>query len=251
MTATEEMSPAGRAVTRSGTRLCLLGGFRLDHDGAAQLVPASGQRVVAYVALNTAPVGRGRVAADLWPDSCEERANANLRSALWRMSRCQPGLVEVADGALALAEQVEIDVHEMLDNARRLLHLDSSGPATDIDERQFTDELLPDWWEDWVLMERERLRQLSLHAVEALAHELCKAQQYGRAIEAALASVRGEPLRESAHRTLIEIHLAEGNRSEAIRQYQRYRDLLAHELDLEPTAGLTALVHGDVAVTGR
>jgi DNA-binding SARP family transcriptional activator len=88
--------------------------------------------------------------------------------------------------------------------------------------------------EDW--------RQLRLHALEALASSLAKAERYGDAIAAALAAINAEPLRESAHATLIRVHLAEGNQSEALRAYARYRDLLMAELGLAPTPELVALV---------
>jgi DNA-binding SARP family transcriptional activator len=61
-------------------------------------------------------------------------------------------------------------------------------------------------------------------------------------VQAGLAAVSGEPLRESAHRTLIHAHLAEGNPGEAVRQYHLYRRLLADELAIEPSAAIRALV---------
>ena len=61
------------------------------------------------------------------------------------------------------------------------------------------------------------------------------------AVEAGLAAVAAEPLRESAHRALIAAHLAEGNRSEAMRQFEFYRMLLGKELGLEPSAMMASL----------
>jgi DNA-binding SARP family transcriptional activator len=103
-------------------------------------------------------------------------------------------------------------------------------------------ELLPDWTEDWVLLERERWRQVSLHALENLCRHLVKMRRFGAAIQAGLAAVSLEPLRESAQRALIEAHVAEGNRCEAIRQYRQYESLLQRELDLSPSTELAGLV---------
>ena len=103
-------------------------------------------------------------------------------------------------------------------------------------------ELLPDWTEDWVLLERERWRQVSLHALENLCRKFVTLQRFGAAIQAGLAAVSLEPLRESAQRALIEAHVAEGNRCEAIRQYRMYESLLKRELDLSPSPQLTLLV---------
>jgi DNA-binding SARP family transcriptional activator len=103
-------------------------------------------------------------------------------------------------------------------------------------------DLLPGWYDDWVLSEAEDWRQLRLHALEALADRLTAMGRWGEAADAAGAAVRAEPLRESANATLIKVHLAEGNQSEAVRQFERYRALLLAELGLEPTLRLRRLV---------
>jgi DNA-binding SARP family transcriptional activator len=105
-------------------------------------------------------------------------------------------------------------------------------------------DLLPSWYDDWVLFERERLRQLRIHALETLAATLTRKARFAEAIDAALHAICAEPLRESAHRRLIEAHLAEGNVSEAITQYERYRALLDEALGVPPSPGLRALLHG-------
>ena len=87
-------------------------------------------------------------------------------------------------------------------------------------------DLLPDWYDDWVAVERERFRQLRVHALERLCDRLVEAERFGEAIEAGLAAMKSEPLRESAHRALVRAHLAEGNRSEALAQYRRFKALL-------------------------
>lgn len=103
-------------------------------------------------------------------------------------------------------------------------------------------ELLPGWYDDWVLLERERLRQLRLHALEMLADKLACAGRYGEAVQAACAAVRTEPLRKSAHRAVVRVHLAEGNTVEAMRTYGAFRDMLAHELGVVPTEQMEELV---------
>jgi DNA-binding SARP family transcriptional activator len=112
-------------------------------------------------------------------------------------------------------------------------------------------ELLPDWYDEWVLIEAEDWRQLRLHALEALAGRLTARGHYGDAAAAALAAVRAEPLRESPRAALIRVHIAEGNPSEALREFTRYRELLMIELGVEPTERLRALVAGLFAVTPR
>ncbi|UMG91521.1 bacterial transcriptional activator domain-containing protein [Nocardioides sp. TF02-7] len=104
------------------------------------------------------------------------------------------------------------------------------------------DDLLPDWDEEWLAMERESFRQLRLHALERVAAESCDRGRFTDALSAGLCAVRSEPLRESAHRTVIAVHLAEGNFAEALRQYDGYRRLLAHELGLPPSPAIDRML---------
>ena len=64
-------------------------------------------------------------------------------------------------------------------------------------------DLLPDWYDDWVVIENEAWRQLRLHALEVLETRLAESGRMGEAIHAAVAVVNMEPLRESAQATLI------------------------------------------------
>ena len=66
--------------------------------------------------------------------------------------------------------------------------------------------------------------------------------KYGAALNVALAAIKSEPLRESAHRLVIRVHLAEGNPGEAMRQFQAYQSLLADELGLQPSEQILRLI---------
>jgi SARP family transcriptional regulator, regulator of embCAB operon len=103
-------------------------------------------------------------------------------------------------------------------------------------------DLLPDWYEDWALIEAEDWRQLRLHALDALTERLIAQGRYADATSAALAAVKAEPLRETSHAALIRVHLAEGNRAEALAAFERYRALLQAELGVAPSTRLQALI---------
>ena len=161
----------------------------------------------------------------------------------------QPSRPEVVDATsfqLRLAPDVRVDVRETASLAHRLLARPTAPAGNDADlapdPRLLTGELLPDWYDDWVMLERERLRQLSLHALEALGERLLAAARVGEALEAALAAVAMEPLRESGHRLLIRIHLMEGNAAEAIREFELCARLFRDHLGLEPSPQLAQLV---------
>ncbi|MFG2126271.1 BTAD domain-containing putative transcriptional regulator [Streptomyces sp. NPDC048751] len=224
----------------SAPRLGLLGRFTLDYGTTAVDVGVAAQRLLAYLGLRRHGT-RTVVAGTLWPDATEERAHGSLRTALWRLHRGREPLVRSEGDTLALAETVSVDTRALTDSALHLLDPRSADPAL-ARHLLFAGDLLPGWDDDWVLFERERLRQLRLHALDALAHHHLARGRPALALEAALESVRAEPLRESAHRAVVAVHLAEHNVLEAIRHYRAFRSLLEQELGLAPSAGFTAML---------
>jgi len=226
-------------------RLSLLGGFRLDLDGQPHPVPASARRLFALLAVchhgRRAP--RGALAEMMRPDSDPARATSTLRSVLWRLPRDR-GRALVQGDALEvwLHPELTVDLWEAEEQARRLCG--SEAPAVDElpDLSLLTQDLLPTWHDDWLTVEQEAFRQRRLHALERGADLLCGAGHFHDALSAGLGAVRAEPLRESAHRRVIAVHLAEDNHAEALRQYDSYRRLLAAELGLAPSASIRGLV---------
>lgn len=230
-------------------RVTLIGGFAIREAGKELRLAGSGQRLIALLALRDGPVGRTRLAGLIWPECPAERSLAVLRTTLWRVNQADPGLVAGTRDTLSLARGIGVDVRELAAFARGLLcRPRTSGclDSPDLDSvglHELSGELLPDWYDDWVEDEREGLRQLRLHTLEVLAREFSTRGRHADAIQAALLAIRLGPLRETAHRTLIEMHLAEGNRSEARRQFERCRRLLASELGVEPSDATRRLCH--------
>jgi DNA-binding SARP family transcriptional activator len=232
--------------------LGLLRGFRLERDGGDFDLPLGIQRLVAFLALHNRPLLRLYVAGNLWLDSNEEHANANLRTALWRLHRLGFNLVDATRSHLSLAPGVVVDLHELSDGARQILRHETAPNHEKLDAIVHGGDLLPDWYDEWVIVEREHFRQLRLLALETLCTDLAAAGSYPGAVEAGLACVAAEPLRESAHRALMSAHLAEGNRVEAIRQFRLYEALVRDELGVEPSAALRRMLEspgGDGSVT--
>lgn len=224
--------------------LTLLDGFELRADGDPLAVPLAAQRLLAFLALSARPVLRVHLAGVLWLESSDEHAFANLRSTLWRLRRCCDSLIDANGQSVRLASDVGIDVRRASDLALRLVEHPDDATVLDVDCAPLRHDLLPDWYDDWVLLERERYRQLRLRALDTLCDRLTEAGRLALAMEVGLASIAGEPLRESAHRAVIRIHLAEGNKAEAFRQYRLYRTLLHDQLGLSPSAQIEELVGG-------
>ena len=217
---------AGAALVQTRTRhvthvrLTLIDSFELSYDGEPAPLPLSSQRLVAYLALRGRPLLRIHVAGTLWLHASENRSYANLRTALWRLGGSRQAVIEATTSHVGLSRAVVVDVRRMTALARGLLeHPEHAG---ELESSELDGDILPDWYDDWVLVERERLRQLRLHALERLAEHAIGQARYGQAIDIALTAIQADPLRESAHRVLIRAYAAEGNGSLAIRQYSRY-----------------------------
>jgi DNA-binding SARP family transcriptional activator len=203
------------------------------------LVPFASQKLVAFLALRGEFVRRTFVAGSLWPETTDDRAHRCLRSTLWRIRCLGVPLLEVTPRRLRILPSVVLDTREQIESAYRSLDGSAAGP---VDPSSLEGDLLPDWYDDWVVVERERLRQLRLHALEASAKRLLGDGKFADAIETLHVALRAEPLRESAHKILLETYLAEGNRGEALRHYREYRERLERRLGLQPGAELEHLV---------
>jgi DNA-binding SARP family transcriptional activator len=229
-------------------RLRLLGGFDLRAGEQIVTLPLNVRRLIALLAVRERPQTRTSIAYTLWMDTTQTRATANLRSTLWKLGSQRERMVGCDGDRLWLAPHVQVDLTRVIAQAKRLI-----GPeqgllveGTDVDE--FSEELLPDWDEEWLHDERERLRQLRVHALEAMCSRLGDGGRGAEAVYAGQAAVAAEPLRESAQRVLIAAHLAEGNLSEAHRQFEIYRRLLWENLELSPSPQMAAMLDGAMDV---
>ncbi|MER7582091.1 BTAD domain-containing putative transcriptional regulator [Kitasatospora sp. NPDC097691] len=228
---------AGAHLRPPGADLRLLGCWQLTLGGRTVEMPPTARRILTMLALR-GPVARAAVSCTLWPEADEGAAAGRLRTALWRLSAGQR-LVETRGEVLVLAAAVRVDVKRMLTAAQALR---DSAEAVEPPVALFTQDLLPNWYEDWLVVERERVRQVRLHALETLSARMSRQKRHVEAVDAALVAVLAEPLRESSHRAVIRAHLAEGNVAEAVRQYETCRAALREQLGVEPSAELAGLL---------
>ena len=224
-----ELAHRQASTAHPPVRIRLLGRFELTTGNRPLRVTPAGERLLAYLAIRPDPVGRYAVASALWPDCTDVRAAANLRSTLWRLpGHNQAEVVTSSAGRIALMPAVSVDIHDVGDQLIR-------RSATEASVATLRQDVLPDWPEDWLTATREWFRQVRLHALEALSDQHRAAGRLDAALDAGLAAVTCDPLRESAHRRLVRLHIAEGNFSEALRQYDIYRRLVQAELGLPPS----------------
>ena len=221
--------------------LSLLGAWRLRRGSNTVTVASREQRLIACVGL----LGcrhRSFLAGLLWPKSSETQAAGNLRTTVWCISHTFPHLIRTGADTLELHESVRVDVTALQRHVATLL----SQPEARMPDSYLEDlsraDLLPGWYDDWVIFEQERLRQLRLSALEHLARQHLNAGEPGRAVIAALSAASIEPLRESTHLLLVQAHLAASNRAAAVRAYTMFAGRLEDELGVQPSNQLTDLV---------
>ncbi|MGW1374425.1 bacterial transcriptional activator domain-containing protein [Streptomyces sp. NPDC002446] len=152
-------------------------------------------------------------------------------------------MIDSVDRRLLLTPSIRVDLHEVWASARQViaghgpLPVGRDGLIGDLSR-----ELLPGWAEDWLVLERERWDQTRVYALESLAQQFQSAGHYLPALQAALAAMTVDPIRETAHRIVIEVHIAEGNLASAVKRYQDYRAFLHRELRVAPSRQMTQLV---------
>ena len=225
--------------------LSLFGGFALTVDGSKVALPTHARRVLAYLSLHTIAnngCNRRQMAERLWADSTSDRSRASLRTAMWRIRAVDQQLLICDAEQVALGSSVLVDIHEFRCLAERVLAAEPGDPVCGAALLRNPVELLPGWDDDWLLLSREQLRLLRLHALERAAKILCEMGSYAQSIDIILPVVAEEPFRESAQSVLITAHLKSGNVADACRQYDRFSDILQIELGLRPSEALRDLV---------
>lgn len=212
-------------VVPAQLRVSVLDSFTLTDHGTTVPLGVDARRLVAYLAVHHRAQRRAALAADLWPGVEAAAAQRLLDEAVAAVD--VPGLLDTrAEGTLALAADVEVDLAEAMGLIRTLpdVPLAAQTPRPDLD--LLTADILPGWTAAWIAVERERFRQLRLYALEEFSLRCSAAGRYADAVAVAESAVRSAPSRESARRALIEAHLAEGEVAAAVAAYDEYQELL-------------------------
>ncbi|MFO7689275.1 MAG: transcriptional regulator, partial [Cryobacterium sp.] len=176
--------------------LRLLCCWQLRRNGERVEVGARQKRLITALALLGARP-RHFLAGLLWPDSSEPQAAGNLRASLFRISHDLPRLVQPAD-PLELCDGVAVDLQRVHRLIAAVLVLDSPQHDHDVLPSDTSDvlraaELLPGWYEDWVLREQDRLQQQRVEALEALARHHLQSRDLTAAMDAARAATVLDP----------------------------------------------------------
>lgn len=230
-----------RGVHVSRFQLRLLRSFGLFVEGSQVVLPPSAERLIAFLAF-CSPAERRTTSGILWSEASEARAAGSLRSTLSKLQRICPSVVVNTNTKLSLSTDVETDVLELRRVAGEAMSGTEHMSDTVMRLVEIGGELLPTWDEEWLYFEREQLRQIRIQSLECVAARLCGAGYHGTAMLAASEAVRLEPLRESAQRQVIAIHIAQGNQAQAIAAYRSFAARLWCEYKVRPSSLLTQLV---------
>lgn len=199
------------------------------------------QRLVALLAL-TGRRTRHQLAGTLWPDSSDDHAMSSLRAAVWNTRRAAGDVLLAQQDTLDLAGHLTVDVTQLVSLASGVAAAPGEHDSAQVVETLETADLLPGWYDDWVLFERERVDHVRFRALEALARARLRTGQPHEAVVAARSALRIEPLHEGANVLLVRACLAAGSTVEAVRHFHEYRRRLQRELGIRPSSQLTELI---------
>ena len=164
-------------------------------------IPEGSKRLLVFVTLSGGRVNRRHAAGTLWPCCDDDRAAGNLRSALWRLRGAGVDVLHADKCTLYLDPELSVDLTRLSRWAKGVI--DNTADSSDLNTPDLNPEavnLLPGWYDEWVIFERERLRQRLLHAMESLVRRLIADGLFADAVDLAMTAVGMEPLRESAGR---------------------------------------------------
>jgi DNA-binding SARP family transcriptional activator len=236
----------------------LFGTFRLERDGQPLMRPSS-RRVrdlLCFLLFNRdLPQSREHVAGLLWGDLGDRKARHCLNTALWRLhsvlgheqTRVNPYLkVDAQSICFSTASDVWLDVAEF--EARCASASQLAGRAPDVQAALYHQavalyqgDLVVDCFEDWCLVERQRLQHRYLQALGWLLTHHSARKETDAAIDCGRRILAVDPLREEIHRDLIELYLAAEQPAMALRQYRTCETALSRELGIIPMPETQAL----------
>lgn len=224
----------------------LLGEFRLV-SGDTEVTSVDWPRLqslLAYLVLHRNTLqSRSHLAYLLWPDSTDTQAHSNLRTLVTRLRQTFPNI----DSFLRIDKQIiqwhpdalwtldVLDFEHALTQARQAK--DSAVLRVALEEAVtvYRGDLLPSCYEEWILPERERLRQLFLEILERLIVVLEEERNYMAAIRVAQRLLQHDPLHEATYRLLMRLYAVSGDRASALRAYHTCATLLERDLGVEPS----------------
>lgn len=225
----------------------LLGQFDVRLDGKPVAIASrAGQSLFAFLALTAGTVHRReKLAGMLWPDTTDENARRNLRQDLWRIRKATAGAAP--DVPYLVADELAVGFNagaEYWLDAAQLEHL-PAGVASSADliarASLYRGELLPGFYDDWVVLERERLQAHFEQTMQELLQRLIGESHWQAVLEWSERWIALGHSPEAAYRALMLAHAAWGNTAQIASTYERCQKALRQDLGVEPSGQTRAL----------
>jgi DNA-binding SARP family transcriptional activator len=241
-------------------RAYLLGAFRLERAGQVLPLPHStpARDLLAYLLLHRArPRPRSVLAGVFWPECSEEQARRALSAAVWHINRAVPNVVAANSALIHVAgpAAVWVDVEAFAERITPCLTAKTSPAAAHALLQQaielYSGDLLEGVYAEWVSAPREQLRMQYHTALEQLIQLEKNLGRYDHALQFAVRLSQADPLRETAQREVMRLHLALNRPQSALRQYEVCRQVLREEMNAEPDAETTALARAIAEIARR
>ena len=224
----------------------LLGGFRLNYGGnlLTEIDTPRLQSLFAYLLLHKeSPIPRKLLAFIYWPDSTESQAHNNLRSLLHRLRNTLPDADNYIEHTSSWIRW-RCDSPYKLDVSQFLAAVEIAASITDPSDQaralshaidQYTGDLLPSCYEEWILPLRDHYQETFIDNLEKLTEILEGQREFSSAIRHAQKHLRTQPLRESAYRRLMRLHALNGDRASGLYVYHTCVRVLQNELGVTPS----------------
>lgn len=242
-------------------RIFVLGSVQVHYDDPYHEIrlTRTTQALLAYLILQgTRPCSRQLLAGVFWGDSDEASARNCLNTALWRLRLALEGHTSTSKSILQTTPSGEVWLNPecpiwvdalAFESAIKpaLAHPEKPPQPADITKLEkclelYRGDLLESFYDDWALLERERIRLLYLSAMEWLMGFYGQHGELERSLETGLQILRQDPLREDIHRAVMRIYHASGRRAQAVRQYEHCRNVIRQELGIDPMPETQALI---------
>jgi DNA-binding SARP family transcriptional activator len=234
-----------------GLRFRLFGKFSasLDTETLAGLDAGKDQELLSYLLIHRdRPHAREALATLLWSNTSTERSKKYLRQALWHLHAALNNGDSGAEVLLVdhdwLSLNPRTDLWTDVADFERAFAAAEGIPGRQLDSQQaqglkdaaalYQDDLLPGWYQDWVLFERERLQNMYLLILDKLIGHLQYHQQYEFAHGYGATILKYDPARERTHRQMMYLYSLAGDRTGALRQFERCVAALKQELGVKP-----------------
>ncbi|HEY3341883.1 MAG TPA: BTAD domain-containing putative transcriptional regulator [Anaerolineae bacterium] len=242
-------------------RVFLLGRFAIVHEGADQTdqFPRRAQELFCYLLMSSGkPHLRENLVDALWSDESYSQPRKVFRHVLWQL---HTSLGKLGDGVHDPPLTLEgdwvslnprscvacdvVDFELAINEAHQAASTGALEPYTSALRKAvnlYMGDLLPAWYCDWCLRERERLQILYLSALDQLV-DCCEAQQsYDEGLTLVERILQIDAVHERAYQQLMRLHYYRGDRASAVRQYERCASVLQAELHISPGRQTQALL---------